>query len=198
MIRRLLSRLDQNARIAASAAGLAVLMVGAAYAAVPLYDLFCRVTGYGGTTQVAEAGANRVLDREMVVLFDANTNGGMPWAFEPLQREMTVRLGESGIAYYRATNTSNLPVTGVASFNVTPYKAGQFFSKIECFCFTEQTLNPGESIDMPVLFFVNPEMDDYRNLDDVRTMTLSYTFYETEPERQTAAATGGRGAARSR
>jgi cytochrome c oxidase assembly protein subunit 11 len=175
-----IDRLDKNARVALSAAFAAVVMVGAAFAAVPLYDLFCKVTGYGGTTQVAEAGSTVILDREVTVQFDANTAGNMPWTFEPMQRELTLRVGETGMAWYRATNTSSVPLTGIASYNVTPYKAAEYFAKLECFCFTEQTLEPGESIDMPVLFFVDPLIDEERRMDDIRTITLSYTFFETE------------------
>lgn len=172
--------LNKNLRVAVTAAFGAVVMVGAAFAAVPLYDLFCRVTGYGGTTQVAMGEAGAVLDREVTVYFDANTARGMPWEFEPLQRSMTVNVGESGLAYYRATNTSDVPVTGVASYNVAPFKAATYFSKIECFCFTEQTLMPGESIEMPVLFFVDPLIAEESRMDDVTSITLSYTFFETE------------------
>lgn len=171
---------DKNARVALTAAAGAITMVGAAFAAVPLYDLFCKVTGYGGTTQVAVGEAGEILDREVTVYFDANTARGLPWSFEPMQRELTLRVGETGMAWYRATNTSDQPVTGVASYNVTPYKAATYFSKLECFCFTEQTLQPGESIDMPVLFFVDPLIDDERRMNDVTAFTLSYTFFETE------------------
>jgi cytochrome c oxidase assembly protein subunit 11 len=189
--------LDPNMRVALAAATGALVMVGAAFAAVPLYDLFCRITGYGGTTRVAEEAASRILDREMEVRFDSNTAPGLPWDFEPLERSVTLNVGQSAIAYYRATNTSDVPVTGMASFNVTPFRAGQFFYKIECFCFTEQTLQPGESIEMPVMFFVDPDIADYSNLDDVRTMTLSYTFHETDAETQTAGASGANEAAPS-
>jgi cytochrome c oxidase assembly protein subunit 11 len=175
-----IARLDKNARVALTAAFGAAVMVGAAFAAVPLYDLFCKVTGYGGTTQVADAGSDIVIDRDVTILFDANTAGGLPWSFEPVQRDLTLRVGETGMAWYRATNVSSVPVTGIASYNVTPYKAAEYFSKLECFCFTEQTLQPGESMDMPVLFFVDPLIDEERRLDDVRTITLSYTFFETE------------------
>lgn len=172
--------LDKNARVALTAALGAVTMVGAAFAAVPLYDLFCRVTGYGGTTQVAVGEAGEILDRTITVYFDANTNRGLNWEFEPLQRSIDIRVGESALAYYRATNTSDQPITGIASYNVAPFKAAPYFSKIECFCFTEQTLQPGESIDMPVLFFVDPLIDDERRMDDVTSFTLSYTFFESE------------------
>lgn len=171
---------DKNTRVALTAAAASITMVGAAFAAVPLYNLFCAVTGYGGTTQVATGEAGEILDREITVYFDANTGRDMPWAFEPIQRSLTVRVGESGLAYYRATNTSDRPVTGVATYNVAPFKSAPYFSKIECFCFVEQTLQPGESIDMPVLFFVDPLIDEERRMDDVTSITLSYTFFETE------------------
>ncbi|MEN0652848.1 MULTISPECIES: cytochrome c oxidase assembly protein [Hyphobacterium] len=171
---------NRNTRLLAICATVAVSMVGAAYAAVPLYDLFCRVTGYGGTTQVGVAAADRVLDREVTVRFDASRNAGLPWEFQPIDRAITVNVGESALAYYRATNTSDRPITGVATYNVTPFKAAPYFVKLECFCFTEQTLQPGESIDMPVLFFVDPEIENDRRADDITTITLSYTFFEAE------------------
>jgi len=182
-IKALFSRLDSNARVFAICMSLALGMVGMAYAAVPLYDLFCRVTGYGGTTQVAQYDPDRILDREVTVRFDASRARGMPWRFEPLQREMTLRVGETALAFYRATNTSDRPVTGIASYNVAPFKAGPYFSKLECFCFTEQTLEPGESMDMPVMFFVDPLMDEERHMDDVRSITLSYTFWQAGDDR---------------
>lgn len=153
-------------------------MVGMSYAAVPLYNIFCRVTGYGGTTQVADVAPDQVLDRVMEVRFDANVARDMPWTFQPVETTMQVRVGESAIAYYRATNNADHPVTGTASFNVSPDKAGVYFSKIECFCFTEQVLAAGESIKMPVTFFVDPELAEDENLDKVQTITLSYTFFE--------------------
>lgn len=183
MIGRLFSKLDQNTRVFAICGGVVVGMVGMAYAAVPLYDLFCRVTGYGGTTQLVQYDPGQVLDREVTVRFDASNARDFPWEFEPLQREMTVNVGETALAFYRATNTTDRPVTGVASYNVTPFKTGPYFAKLECFCFTEQTLGPGESMDMPVIFFVDPLMDEERRLDDIRTITLSYTFWEAGDER---------------
>ena len=158
--------------------GVFIGMVGMAYAAVPLYDMFCRVTGYGGTTQVAEAAPDEVLERLMTVRFDANVANKMPWDFRPQQNTMTVRVGETAIAYYEATNTSDRPVMGTASFNVSPDKAGSYFSKIECFCFTEQVLAPGKTIQMPVTFFVDPDLVQDEYLDTVETITLSYTFFE--------------------
>ena len=183
MIRRLFSRLDRNAQVFAICFAIVGGMVGMAYAAVPLYDLFCRVTGYGGTTQLAQYDPGQILDREVTVRFDASNARDFPWEFEPLQREMTVRVGETALAFYRATNTTDRPVTGIASYNVTPFKVGPYFAKLECFCFTEQTLGPGESMDMPVIFFVDPQMDDEARLDDIRTITLSYTFWQAGDER---------------
>jgi len=177
------SRLDKNTRIFAICGVVIVGMVGMAYASVPLYDLFCRVTGYGGTTQLVQYDPGQVLDREVTVRFDASRSRGFPWEFEPLQTEMQVRVGETALAFYRATNTSDRPVTGIASYNVTPFKMGPYFSKLECFCFTEQTLDPGQSMDMPVIFFVDPLMDEDDRLDDIRTVTLSYTFWESGDER---------------
>lgn len=184
---------NKNTRLLVTLSGVAVAMVGAAYAAVPLYNLFCQVTGYGGTTQVATAEAGSVLERTVEIRFDSSLERGLPWTFEPVQLSMTVHVGETALAFYRATNNSDHPVTGMASYNVTPFKAAPYFSKLECFCFTEQTLQPGESVEMPVLFFVDPLMDEERRLDDVRTITLSYTFFEQDAEG--AGATGRREAA---
>ena len=147
------------------------------YAAVPLYRMFCQVTGFGGTTQRAEAAPNQVFDRIVTVRFDANVTPGMPWQFEPVQRTIDVRVGESNLIFYRAKNTSDKPIKGTASFNVSPDDSGRYFSKIECFCFKEQTLQPGESVDMPVSFFVDPKLMENRELDALRDITLSYTFY---------------------
>lgn len=171
---------DKNTRVALFAGFTAIAMVGAAFAAVPLYNLFCRVTGYGGTTTVAYGEAGAILDREMTILFDTNTGRNLPWDFRPSQRSMTVRVGQTALAYFTATNNSSHPVTGVATYNVAPFKAAPYFSKLECFCFTEQTLEPGETVEMPVLFFVDPLIDEEDRMDDVHTMTLSYTFFETE------------------
>ncbi len=184
---------NRNSRLLVILGGVAVSMVGAAYAAVPLYNLFCQVTGYGGTTQTADVAANEILDRTVEVRFDASMERGLPWTFEPVEPSMTVRIGETALAFYRATNNSSVPVTGMASYNVTPFKAAPYFSKLECFCFTEQTLQPGESVEMPVLFFVDPLIDDSRRMDDVHTITLSYTFFEQDADDQ--GATGRRDAA---
>jgi cytochrome c oxidase assembly protein subunit 11 len=168
---------NKNLRVAALAAGIAVGMVGLAYASVPLYRVFCQVTGFGGTTQrAAEAPANPV-DKTITVRFDANTAHSLGWQFKPEQLEMKVKLGEQALAHYRATNTAMDTRTGTATFNVTPAEAGAYFNKIQCFCFTEQTLKPGESVDMPVAYFVDPAILDDPDARAIDTITLSYTFY---------------------
>ena len=168
----------KNRRLFGALALLVLAMIGMSYAAVPLYDLFCRVTGFGGTTQIAQMPSGKRIDRVIKVRFDASLNGSFPWEFQPVQREMSLQVGETGLAFYRARNDSNVPLVGTATFNVTPLKAGLYFSKIECFCFQEQKLDSGEQIDMPVTFFIDPEIVKDRNLDDVNTITLSYTFFE--------------------
>lgn len=175
--------LQRNTRVVVICASVVVGMTGMAYAAVPIYDLFCRVTGYGGTTQVAQYDPGQIIDREVTVRFDASLARGVPLEFTPLQRSMRVRLGETALAFYRVTNTSSEPVTGVASYNVAPFKTGMYFSKLECFCFIEQTIPAGETVDMPVIFFVDPQMDEDRQLNDVRTITLSYTFWRAGDSR---------------
>jgi cytochrome c oxidase assembly protein subunit 11 len=175
----------RNLRTLGGCAGVAVFMVGMAFAAVPLYDWFCRVTGFAGTTQVAAAAPDTVLDRTIKVRFDASTMD-MPWRFRPVQREVTVRLGETALVFYEAHNPTDRPITGTASFNVTPYSTGSYFAKIACFCFVEQTLQPGETVQMPVTFYVDPEIIEDREASRVPVITLSYTFYETEPSRQSA------------
>lgn len=156
-------------------------MVGASYAAVPLYRIFCQVTGYGGTPNIARAPSATVSDRMMNVRFDSMVNG-LEWSFQPIRREIRVRVGETAVAYYRAHNNSQRVLTGSATFNVTPQKAGSYFSKIECFCFTEQRLEPGQSIDMPVSFFIDPAINGNVNLDEVETITLSYTFFPVKTD----------------
>jgi len=174
----------KSKRLAGALVLVAVGMVGLSFASVPLYNLFCRVTGYGGTTQRAEAESDVILDRMITIDFDANTAQGMPWSFRPVERKVSLNIGQTGIAFYRATNPTNRTITGTASFNVSPQKVGQYFTKIDCFCFTEQTLKPGETVDMPVTFYVDPEIDADINTNEVETITLSYTFYETEQTSQ--------------
>lgn len=147
------------------------------WAAVPLYRIFCQVTGYGGTPMRAEKAPQAVSDRSILVRFDANVAPGMPWQFEPVQRTIELKIGENALAFYKAHNSSKEKVTGTASFNVSPDAAGAYFGKIECFCFTEQTLAPGESVDMPVSFFVDPSILEDRDARVIKEITLSYTFY---------------------
>ncbi len=186
--------LSGTSRTAAQTVGVVVFMGAMAWASVPLYDWFCRVTGYGGATGVADGGSEEVLDQTITVRFDASRERGMPWTFEPVVREMEVRIGETGLAFYEASNPTDKPVAGSASYNVTPFQAGGFFTKIDCFCFEMQVLEPGESVQMPVTFYVDPAIVDHRDGKHVHTITLSYTFYETDlPQDQaylTTASTG--------
>jgi cytochrome c oxidase assembly protein subunit 11 len=159
-------------------------MAGLTAASVPLYRMVCKVTGWGGTTQTAVAAPGAAEGARVVrVRFDTSVAKDMPWRFEPEQREMTVKLGENAIAVFRATNTGREPVTGTATFNVTPDKAGRYFSKIQCFCFTEQVLAPGQTAEMPVSFFVDPALAQDPHADEVSTITLSYTFFRTKEPR---------------
>jgi cytochrome c oxidase assembly protein subunit 11 len=176
---------SKNRRMMAVLLTVVAAMVGGSYAAVPLYRIFCQVTGFGGTTNIAAGPSATVSARVMHVRFDATVNG-VPWAFQPMQREVRTRVGENTLVFYRAENHADRPVTGTATFNVTPLKAGQYFSKIDCFCFIEQRLEAGESVEMPVAFFIDPAIEKDRNMDDVTTITLSYTFYPAqEPKEKT-------------
>ena len=159
-------------------AGLVIGMVGLSYAAVPLYDLFCRATGYGGTTNVATETPSQISDREMKVRFNADVNRDLPWRFRPVQNSVTVRVGQPALIFYRVENTSDQPIVGTATYNVTPLAVGEYFSKMDCFCFTEQVLQPGESVELPVSFFVDPSILDDPQMDKINTLTLSYTFFE--------------------
>lgn len=162
-------------------------MLGMSYAAVPLYRVFCQVTGYGGTTQRVTQYADRVLDRDITVRFDTNS-AGIPWTFEPAQRSITIKIGETAQAHFTAINNFNKPITGRATFNVTPEAAGAYFNKVECFCFTDTTLQPGEKLDMPVVFYVDPDMVDTAELKTVKTITLSYTMFQEEGPKPVASA----------
>jgi cytochrome c oxidase assembly protein subunit 11 len=175
-------RADRS-RIALTAVACAVFvagMVGMAFAAVPLYRLFCQITGLAGTTQQADAAPEATLDRRVSVRFDANIGNGLGWGFRPVTRSVEIKVGEVGEAVFTAENRSDRPTTGTAVFNVTPLEVGAYFNKIACFCFDEQTLEPGETIEMPVTFFVDPAIADDPDFDHVRTITLSYTFYPVE------------------
>lgn len=167
----------KNRRVVIACSAFVASMVGMAYAAVPLYELFCQVTGYGGTTQRAEAASASVIDETVKVRFDANTRDNLPWDFRPVQREVELKMGETVTVLYEATNTTDRPVRGQATFNVTPLSAGAYFNKVQCFCFNDTELAPGETMEMPVVFFVDPAMIESEDLAGIRTLTLSYTFY---------------------
>jgi len=186
----------RHTRVAMICAIVAAGMLGLAYAAVPLYTLFCQVTGFAGTTQRAERPSEAVLDRVVTIRFDANVAPGLGWKFQPAQRTMDVKIGENTLAFYRAENTSNRPVTGTATFNVTPEAAGSYFNKIECFCFQEQHLEPGESIDMPVSFFVDPAIVDDDIAGHLTQITLSYTFHTADKTKAAALQPAGPAAER--
>lgn len=173
-------RLNRNVAVACVA--VFVGMVGMSYAAVPLYRIFCQVTGYGGTTQRVDQYSDTILDQKITVRFDANTSAALPWDFKPKQRHVELRIGETTEIAYEATNLSSMPTTGTATFNVAPALAGAYFNKVQCFCFTEQELQPGQSYDMPVQFFIDPEIVNVPELKDLKTITLSYTFYPLHQE----------------
>jgi cytochrome c oxidase assembly protein subunit 11 len=169
--------------------GVAVVMLSLSFAAVPFYNWFCKTTGYAGTTSVASTGADEVLDRVIKIRFDANVEAGMPWEFKPQQAFMELKIGETGLAFFEAYNPTDRVVGGQASYNVTPDQAGGYFTKIECFCFTEQVLQPHERVVMPVSFYVDPTIVDDKEAKLINEITLSYTFHETPlPEQQAALA----------
>jgi len=161
--------------VAATVAG----MTGLAFAAVPLYDAFCKITGYGGTTQEASAAPSQILERRIEVRFDANISPDLPVEFSPKQISESLRIGETGLAFYRVRNLSDQPVTARATYNVTPHVAGQYFAKLECFCFQDRTLAPGEAAELPVVFFVDPELASDPDTAEISTLTLSYTFFRS-------------------
>jgi cytochrome c oxidase assembly protein subunit 11 len=162
-------------------AALVAVMVGAAYASVPLYRLFCQVTGFDGTPRIANAPSTQVLDKTVDIRFDANVAPGLAWRFEPARNTMQVKIGENTLAFYRATNLSDRPLRGTATYNVLPEQAAPFFNKLECFCFKEQLLQPGETLEMPVSFFIDPQIVGDKDAHGVRHITLSYTFYPVTP-----------------
>ena len=171
------------------AAAVVAGMTGLAFAAVPLYDAFCKLTGYGGTTQEAAAAPSQILDQRIEVRFDSNIAPGVPIEFAPKQNAESLRIGETGLAFYRIRNTSNEPVTVRATYNVTPHEAGQYFAKLECFCFQDRVLAPGEEAELPVVFFVDPEIASDPDTREIETLTLSYTYFRsTAPQAQSGQA----------
>lgn len=187
----------RNIAVALSGAAFATGMLGVAYAAVPLYAMFCQVTGYGGTTQRAEASPSRILDREITVRFDANASPSVPWSFQPVEREVKIRLGAVRQTAYRVKNLSGERVTAQATFNVTPDAAGVYFNKIACFCFSDQTLQPGQEVEMPILFFVDPDILDAEELENLPAITLSYTFFRQDDAAPVAEAPAAAGTGRA-
>ena len=171
--------------------GVVIFMGGLAWASVPFYDWFCRVTGFGGVTGVADVAPDEILDQTIKVRFDASKERGMPWEFRPMERQMEIRIGETGLAFYEAYNPTDRPIAGSASYNVAPYEAGGFFSKIDCFCFELQVLMPGERVEMPVTFFVDPGIVTDRDAKYTHTITLGYTFYEIDLPKEYAALVQG-------
>jgi cytochrome c oxidase assembly protein subunit 11 len=172
-----MKRRRAKATTALVAVGVIVGMLGLTAASVPLYRLFCQVTGYGGTTQQADHAPAEVLDRAITVRFNADVAPDLPWSFAPVERQMEVRIGEQNLAFFRAINRAERPVVGSATFNVTPHSAGLYFSKLACFCFEEQVLQPGEAVDMPVSFYVDPALLEDPDTRDLHAITLSYTFF---------------------
>jgi cytochrome c oxidase assembly protein subunit 11 len=183
---------DRNTRLVVGLTSLVFAMLALSFAAVPLYNWFCKVTGFGGVTQVATAKSTKVLDQEIEVRFDGSLEAGMPWQFKPLQKTMKLKIGETGLAFYEAYNPTDKVIAGTASFNVFPYSAGAYFTKIDCFCFTMQVLQPGERVKMPVTFYVDAELVNDAEAKYATTITLSYTFHVTDlPEEQASLAIEG-------
>jgi cytochrome c oxidase assembly protein subunit 11 len=170
----------KNKKLAFSLLALVTTMLMLSFAAVPFYNWFCRVTGFGGVTQEAEAPSDRVLDRTIKVRFDGSLEKGMPWEFKPVAHDMELKIGETGLAFYEAYNPTDEVIAGTASFNVYPYSAGAYFTKIDCFCFSMQVLQPGERVQMPVTFYVDPEIVDDIEAKFLKSITLSYTFHVTD------------------
>ncbi|MCC5992825.1 MAG: cytochrome c oxidase assembly protein [Rhodobacteraceae bacterium] len=173
-------RLDGIQKTTIQAVAVMTFMFGMGWAAVPLYDLFCRVTGYGGTTNTAAESRGVVLEETMRIRFDASVARDFPWEFKPVDRTHEIQIGEVGLAFYEAYNPTDEPIAGTASYNVSPYEAGRFFTKIDCFCFELQVLEPGERVLMPVTYFVDPDIVDDRDAEGTHTITLSYTFHATK------------------
>lgn len=170
--------MKKNSQTALNVLAIVVGMFGMAYASVPLYNIFCKVTGFGGTTQEAKQAPEKIYDRNMEVLFDTETSPDLDWSFRRLQDKVSVKVGENKLVFFEATNISNKPLVGMATYNVQPDKVGKYFVKMKCFCFEQQLINPGEKVTFPVSFFIDPEIMNDKNLDDVTQVTLSYTFFK--------------------
>jgi len=184
------SNLDRKMqRTAFACVGIVVGMVGLAYASVPLYDLFCKVTGFGGTPIVRDENGSAIMARTIAVRFDSNVAPGLSWRFSPEKPEVKVKLGETTTVYYKVTNTGDRPSTGIATYNVQPDLAGTYFSKLECFCFTEQTLQPGETLESAVVFYVDPRLVQDSDVKDLTSITLSYTYFPSKGGKPVAEAT---------
>lgn len=182
-----MSGLSKNGRVAFIVVGCVFGMVGLSFASVPLYRLFCQVTGFGGTPQRAQSLPGGISEKMVTIRFDGNVDGGIPWEFKPVRHTAQLHIGEQGLAFYEARNPTDVPITGTATFNVTPDIAGQYFTKIECFCFKEQTLRPGERVEMPVAYFIDPAILDDPIASRIPEITLSYTFYRVDDPTQPAA-----------
>jgi len=181
--------LRRDLLVAACCGAVVIGMIGAAYAAVPLYSWFCKTTGFGGTTQVAEKAPDHILGRTLTIRFDSNVTAGLPWKFQPEQNEIKVRVGEVATVHYKVVNEAARDIAGQASYNVSPPTVGGYFNKINCFCFTEQRLKAGETREMAVVFYIDPSIAGDRDQNDLNTITLSYTFYrQREAEQPTAGA----------
>lgn len=180
-------------RTALICAGVVMGMTGLAFAAVPLYDLFCKATGFGGTPMVGTAATGTILDRTMSVSFDANVAPSLGWRFQPESREVSFRVGQTQTVFYKITNMTSRASTGIATFNVTPTQAAAYFVKIQCFCFTEHTLQPGESMEAPVVFYIDPEIAKNRDLNGVKSLTLSYTYFPSKNGQPVAEGKGDAG-----
>ncbi|MFA6264839.1 MAG: cytochrome c oxidase assembly protein [Pseudolabrys sp.] len=182
-------KIKRDVIVAATCGAVVALMVGAAFASVPLYAWFCSTTGFGGTTQVSETGPGQVLDRTLTIRFDSNVAPGLPWRFVPEQNTVKVRIGEVKTVYYKVINMAAREITAQAGYNVTPPQVGLYFHKINCFCFTEQTMKPGETREMAVVFYVDPSIVKDSDQDPLNTITLSYTFFPVETPQKPVAST---------
>ncbi|NQZ13535.1 MAG: cytochrome c oxidase assembly protein [Alphaproteobacteria bacterium] len=179
--------MDKNTRVLLLVFGIVFAMGALAFASVPLYNLFCRVTGFGGTTQISDTVPDQVFDREITVRFNTDTSKQLPWSFKPETNKMIVNVGQQKLINFIAQNKSSKPVTGTAVYNVTPLKAGKYFQKTQCFCFDEQTLVPKQKMNMPVAFYIDPSIMDDESMSDVSSITLSYSFFKAETKELDAA-----------